>query len=125
VSLRAVPHASLGKRLELLARLETDSLPGQDIDFGPCPRISADTSFARFHVKHPEAPQLYPFTSGQSLLHRLKYGLHRRFSFGLGNACPIDHIIDEIELDHRNLLKMQDFILETPSGVVKLFSAIL
>jgi hypothetical protein len=51
----------------------------------------------------------------------LKDRLHGDFGLGLRNPGALHNLIDNIELDHCNLLKRGDFILENGFAVVKVF----
>jgi len=94
----AFPSNLLWKRLKLFSRFEADGLTRLDINLCPRARVSSNTGLAGLHVENAKSSQLYPFSLGQGLLHRLEDSLHGNFGLGLCNAGPVDNIIDEIKL---------------------------
>jgi len=98
-----VAALSLVDRLQLFARLETHSLAGRDADFGAGARVASDAGFARTNVEDAETSELDAITQRQSLLHALKDGFHRHFSFGFGDASLVYDFVDDIEFDHYQL----------------------
>ncbi len=125
LSITLAESGGSGKRLEFFPWLEADGLAGKDIDLGSGARVSSNSRFPGLYVKNPESPQFYPLSFGQGLLHRLEYSLNGNLCFGLRNAGTVDDIVDKIELNQRNLLKTQDFIVKSPFAIVKLFSPVL
>ncbi len=91
------------------------------MNFGAGTRIAADARLARLHVEHAETPQLDPIAVGQGFLHGGEDGLDGHLSPGLGDAGAVNDRINEVELNHCNLLKNREFILENGFFVVKKF----
>src|SRR2546427_1266517 len=91
------------------------------MNFGAGTRVAADARLARLHVEHAETPQLDPVAMRQGLLYGREDGLDGDLSPGLGDAGAVDDRVNKVELDHCNLLKNRDFILENGFLVVKNF----
>src|SRR5208282_2402590 len=115
------PVNRLGERLQFLAGLEAHSLAGGNTDFRPCSGVPPDTGLARFHIENTEATQFNAVALRQRFLHGFKYRFHGHFRFCLRHACAVDDLIDDVQLYHANLLKMQALILRTQRGIVKNF----
>jgi flavin reductase (DIM6/NTAB) family NADH-FMN oxidoreductase RutF len=98
------------KRLQLLSRLETHSLARRNRNLCASPWVAADSCLARAHVKYTESSKFDPFSPSESSLHALEDGFDCHFGFRLGYPRPIDHFIDNIELDQSRLRKPHDRI---------------
>jgi hypothetical protein len=112
---------SLGKRLQFLPGLEAHSLPWRNAYFGARPGITADSGLAGFYVKDTKTAKFNAVACTEGLLHGFEDGLDSDFRFGLGDACAVYYVVNDIELYHTNLLKIQTLILEIGFGVVKNF----
>lgn len=111
----------LGERLQFLAGLKTNSFAGRDTDFRACTGVAPYTGLAGFHIKNTETTQFNAVALCQSFLHGFKYGFNGHLSFCLGDACAVDDLIDDVQLYHANLLKIQALILRIERGIVKNF----
>jgi hypothetical protein len=107
--------------LQFLAGFEAHGLPWRNAYFRARPGITADSGLAGFYVKDTKAAKFNTVSSGQSLLHGLEDGLDSDFRLGLGDACAIDDLVNDIQLYQTNLLKIQLLILESGFGIVKNF----
>jgi hypothetical protein len=114
-------HSSLhlGERLQFLAGLEAHSFSGGDTDFCSRSGVPPDTGLARFHIENTEATQFNAVSLRQGFLHGIKHSFNGHLSFCLRNACAIDDLIDDVQLYHANLLKIQALILRSQRGIVK------
>jgi hypothetical protein len=113
--------ANLLKRLKFLARFEPHSLAGGNRNLGAGARIPANPGLARFHVENPEAAKLDPITFGKCVLHGFEDRFNGNLRLGFGYARPGHDLIDDVELDHGNLLKIQALMLESGIAIVKPF----
>jgi len=86
-------------RLEALARLEPHNLAGLDCDLGAIARVTPNTGLARPQVKDGESAKLDALATGQSLLHTFENAVNRSLGFRLGDACPTDHFVDDVEFN--------------------------
>jgi hypothetical protein len=111
----------LGERLKLFAWLEAHSFAWRDADFRACPGIAADASLPGFDVENTKSAQLNAVALGKGSLHGLEHRLDSHLGFGLGDASAVDDLIDNVQLYHANLLKIQALILKSGNGIVKNF----
>jgi hypothetical protein len=118
---RSWPPVNRLERLQFLAGLEAHSFAGGDADFRPGSGVPPDTSLASLHIENREATQFNAVALRQGFLHGFKYRFHGNFSFCLGDACAIDDLIDDVQLYHANLLKIQALILRRERSIVKNF----
>jgi hypothetical protein len=86
--------------LQILARLEANCPAGLNVDFGPSPRIAADSCLSRLYGEDSKATKFNPLTMGEGFLHTLQNFFH-----GLFGSCPrqtrsVDYPLDQILLDH-------------------------
>src|SRR5213593_2396009 len=97
--------------LKLLARLKAHRLAGRNADFRARARVAADTGLAGLHVEDAEPAQLYAVALCQSIFHGFEDRLDGELSLRLGDSRAPHDLIDDVELDHANLLRNGDFIL--------------
>src|SRR3569833_1055696 len=82
--------------MQLLARLEANRFTGRDADFGAGSRIATDAGFARANAEHSETTQFNALARCQSFLEPLKHSVDSRFGLGSGQACALDHMVDDV-----------------------------
>jgi hypothetical protein len=85
--------------VEFFSGLETNSFAGCDADFSASTGVTADAGFSRSNAEDAEAAQFDAIPCGESLLESLEDGVYRCLSFGPRQACPLDHVMDNILLD--------------------------
>jgi hypothetical protein len=107
--------------LEFFARLEADSFARWDTDFRAGARVAANAGLPGLDVEDAKSTQFNAVALGKGSLHGLKDGFDRHLGLGLGDACAVDDLIDDVQLYHANLLKIQALILESGNGIVKNF----
>ena len=86
--------------LQLLAGFEAHGFAGRNGDFRAGARIAADAGLARLHVEDAEAAQFDAVAVLERFLHPLEDRLDRHLGLGLGDAGPVHHFVDDIQLDH-------------------------
>jgi len=91
---------ALFERVQLLARLEPDGLARSNADFSPGAGVAPNAGFARPHTEHAKAAQLDPLAGRQSLLEALENRIHRRFCLGARQAGTLNHLMDDVLLNH-------------------------
>jgi hypothetical protein len=82
--------------MQFFARLEANSFPGCDADFGAGPRIAADAGFACANAEDAESTQLNALTCCQGFFQPLKDCVDCRFGLGAGQARALDHMVDDV-----------------------------
>ena len=87
------------EEMELLTRLEANSLAGSDADLGASPRIAADAGLAWLDGEDAKAAKLDPVARDEGLLHGFEDGINSGLRFGSGKTGPLDDSLDEILLD--------------------------
>ena len=97
--------------MQFLAGLKAHSFAGGYADFGPGAGVPPDAGLTRFHIENAEAAQFNAVALRQGFLHGFKYRLDGHLRFCLGDARAADDLIDDIQLYHANLLKIQALIL--------------
>ena len=107
-ALSALGRFAVVKRMQLLARLEADCLAGSDADFGTGAGIAADAGFAGADAEDAESAQFDALACGESLLQALEDRIHRGLSLGAGQARALDHMMDDVLLNHCRYLTQAD-----------------
>ncbi len=92
------------ERVQFLARLEADCLPGSDADLGSGTRIAANAGFAGADAEYSETAQLDALAGGQRLLQSFEDSINRSFRLGARKAGTLDDMVDDILLDQRGNL---------------------
>jgi hypothetical protein len=87
--------------VEFFAWFEADCLARRDADLGAGARIAADAGFAGPDAEDAKAAQFDSVTGGESLFQPLEDGIHGGFGLGPGQARSLNHVMDNILLDHR------------------------
>jgi hypothetical protein len=82
--------------MQFFARLETNGLAGGNADFGTGTRIAPDSSLARADTEHAKAAQFDTLTGRKSLFQALKDRINRGLRLGAGQACTLDHMMDDV-----------------------------
>ena len=95
--------------MEFFAGFKSDGFTGRNVDFLTRSWVAPDARFAGFHVEDPEATQLDAVPGRQGLLHGKEYRFDSDLRFGFGNSRAIHHFVDDVQLDHANLLKNKGF----------------
>ena len=95
--------------MEFFAGLETNGFAGSDTDFSASARITADAGFTRSDAENAESAQFYAVARGKRLLEPFEYGVYRCLSLGPRQACPLDHVMDNILLDQSRSPLVEEF----------------
>src|SRR6476661_7578382 len=90
-------------RLQFLPWLETYSLAGGNGNFRAGARVPSDAGLSRTDIEHAKASQFDAISFGQRSLHAFKNSFHGQFGLGLGDAGLVDHFVDDVQLNHRQL----------------------
>lgn len=85
--------------VKFLARLEADSSAWRDVDLGSSARIATDTGLSRTNGKDSETAQFDPVALGERLFQAFKDTVNSGFRFCAWQACPLNHLVDDILLD--------------------------
>lgn len=93
---------SLLELLQLFSGFEADGLARGDGDFSAGAGVAADAGFAGPDVKDSKSPEFDAFAVGESLFHGLKDGFDGHFGLRFGDASPVYHFVNNVQLDHRN-----------------------
>jgi len=93
------PVRACFQNVQLFAWLEAHSLARRDADFSASSGVAADAGLARTDAEDAKAAEFDAVARRESLFQSLKNGIHGRFSFGSWQACPFDHVMDNILLD--------------------------
>src|SRR5579871_604504 len=101
------------QRLQLLARLESNRLPGRNGDFGARARIAPDAGLAWTHVEDSETTKLDALAAAQRSLHALENGLDGHLGLGFRDAGLVDYFVDDVQFNQSRLLVLPR-IAETP-----------
>jgi hypothetical protein len=87
------------QNVEFFAGLEANGFTGRDADFSAGARIAANACLPRPDAEHAKAPKFDAVARGESLLESFKDGVDSRLSLGARQACPFNHVMDNILLD--------------------------
>jgi len=87
---------ALFKGLQFLARLEANRFARGNCDFGACPGIAADPSFARPNVKNSKTPEFNSVSVAQRFLHGFENGLNSHFRLGFRDPGTTNDLIDNV-----------------------------
>jgi len=82
--------------MQFLARLETDCFAWCNAHLSPCTRIAPYARLAGPNAEYAEATQFDAFAGCQCLFEALKNGIDRCLSLRAGQACALDHMMDDV-----------------------------
>ena len=85
--------------MELFAGFEANGLSRGNADLGSGAWIAADAGLARTDAEDAEAAQFDAITGGEGGFEAFEDGVNGRLGFGSRQACPLDHVMDNILLD--------------------------
>ena len=100
---RSVESIGLVDRLQFLPWFESNRFTGWDGNLGASARIAPDPGLAGTNIEYAKATQFDAIAARQCVLHALKNGFNRQFSFRFSNACSGNDFIDDVELNHKRL----------------------
>ncbi len=87
------------QRVQLLARLESHSLPRRNAYLGAGPRVAPDPRLPRPNAENAKSAQLNPVACSQGLLQSFKYRVNCCFGLRSRQAGALNNVMDEILLD--------------------------
>ena len=93
--------------MQLFARLKADCFARRYRHFSSGSRVPPNARFARTDVEDPKTAKLYSVPGGQGFLQAFKDRIDRRFRLVAGQSRSFDHIVNDVLLDQRALLKKQ------------------
>jgi hypothetical protein len=82
--------------MQFFTGFEADGFAGRDADFCAGSRIAANAGFASANAEDTESAQFNALTSCERFLKSLKHGVDCRFGLGAGQACALDHMVDNV-----------------------------
>ena len=96
-----------GQGVQLFARLEANGFAWGDADLGAGARVAADAGFAGTDAEDAEAPELDAIAGSESVFQTFEDCIDGCLSLGSRQACPFDHVVDNILLDQcRRLIRL-------------------
>jgi hypothetical protein len=101
---------SLGSRrnaiqcMQFFSWLESNRFARGDAYLCSGARIAPDPSLTGSNTEHSKSTQFNAFAGGESLFQALKHRIHRCLRLGPGQACALNHMMDNILLDQRGNL---------------------
>jgi hypothetical protein len=90
--------------MQLFAWLESNCLPGGDVDLGTGSGISTDAGLASPDAKDAESSQFDALACGQSLFETLEDRIHRRLCLGPWESRSLDYVMDDVLFNQRSNL---------------------
>jgi len=82
--------------MQFLARLEPYCFARRDTYLRAGAGIAADPGLACPNAENAKPAQFYALTGCQGLFQALKHSIDRRLGFRAGQACALDHMVDDI-----------------------------
>jgi hypothetical protein len=82
--------------MQLFTWLEANGFARGDADLSTRSRIAPDAGFARAHAENSETTQFNALTRRQGFFQPLKHSVDCRFGLGTGQACTLDHMVDDV-----------------------------
>jgi len=97
------------EEMELLTRLEANSLAGSDADLSSGARIAADAGLTGLDGEDAKTAQLNAVAAAESRLHGVENHVDCRFCLGAGQTRTLDYSLNQILLDHGAYLSLCGF----------------
>jgi hypothetical protein len=93
--------------MQLFARFKPDGFAGRDADFRSGAWVASDACFAGPDAEDAKAAKLNTIAGCEGAFQAFKYGVYGCLSLGSRQACPFDHVVDNILLDQcRRLIRL-------------------
>jgi hypothetical protein len=86
----------LGQRVQFLAGLEAHCFAGCNAHFGARAGIAANAGLAGTNAKDTKPAQLNALACCESLFEALKHRIDRCFGLCAGQACALDHMVNNV-----------------------------
>ena len=96
--------------MQFFSGFEANRLAGGNADLGAGSRVAADASFAGTDAEDAETAQFNAVACSQGILEALEDRIHSCLSLGSRQACPLDHVMDNILLDQNLSPLVEEFI---------------
>jgi len=90
--------------MQFLARLEPDSFAWGNADLCSRAGIASNSGFARADAENSKSAQFDALACRKCLLQTLEDRIHSRLCFGTGQACTLDHMMDDVLFNQRSNL---------------------
>ena len=82
--------------MQLFTGLETHGLARRDADLSAGSGIPPDTGFAGANAEHAKTTEFNALARCERFLKSLKDCIDCRFGLGAGQACALDHMVDDV-----------------------------